>query len=125
MSTRFLFIAFTVNSVVSQLILRRGLQDLNSPLSLVGLPRFISGAALIPWIYASLFLQILSYLMWMLLVSREKLGVAAATVGAGYYVLMAMSAWLIYGETLTTLQWAGITLVTVGVVCISLGGAPL
>jgi drug/metabolite transporter (DMT)-like permease len=39
--------------------------------------------------------------------------------------LMAICAWLIYGETLTTLQWAGITLVTVGVVCISLGGAPL
>ena len=63
--------------------------------------------------------------MWMLIVSREKLGVATATVGAGFYTLMALSAWLVYGETLSPLQWAGIALVTIGVVCISLGGASL
>jgi drug/metabolite transporter (DMT)-like permease len=125
MPTRFLFVAFTVNSIISQLILRRGLQDLDSPAKLLGLPRFISDAALSPWIYASVLLQILSYLMWMMIVSREKLGVAAATVGAGYYALMALYAWVIYGETLTFLQCTGIALVTVGVVCISLGGVRL
>jgi drug/metabolite transporter (DMT)-like permease len=122
MTAKFLFIAFTVNSVISQLVLRRGLQDLVSPTSLTNLPRFIGSAALSPWIYASITLQILSYVMWMLIVSREKLGVAAATVGAGFYTLMALSAWLIYGETLSSMQWAGIALVTLGVVCITLGG---
>jgi drug/metabolite transporter (DMT)-like permease len=123
MPTRFLFVAFTVNSVISQLILRRGLRDLGSPVSLLGLPRFVGNVVLSPWIYASVILQIVSYVMWMLIVSREKLGVATATVGAGFYTLMALSAWLVYGETLTSLQWAGIALVTTGVVCISLGGA--
>jgi drug/metabolite transporter (DMT)-like permease len=123
MTTRFLFIAFTVNSVISQLVLRRGLQDLGSPGALIGLPRFIGSAALSPWIYTSITLQIVSYVMWMLIVSREKLGVAAATVGAGFYTLMALSAWMIYGGTLSPLQWAGIALVTVGVAFISLGGA--
>jgi drug/metabolite transporter (DMT)-like permease len=122
MNARLLFVAFTVNSVISQLILRRGLQDLVSPASLTNLPRFIGSAALSPWIYASITLQILSYVMWMLIVSREKLGVATATVGAGFYSLMALSAWLVYGETLSPVQWAGIALVTLGVVCISLGG---
>lgn len=122
MNAKFLFVAFTVNSVISQLVLRRGLQDLVSPASLTNLPRFIGSAALSPWIYASITLQILSYLMWMLIVSREKLGVATATVGAGFYTLMALSAWLVYGETLSPVQWAGIALVTLGVVCISLGG---
>jgi drug/metabolite transporter (DMT)-like permease len=125
MTIRLLFIAFTVNSVISQLVLRRGLQDLGSPVILTGLPRFIGSAALSPWIYASITLQILSYVMWMLIVSREKLGVAAATAGAGFYTLMALSAWLVYGETLSPLQWAGIALVTAGVVCISQGGAAL
>ena len=60
--------------------------------------------------------------MWMIILSREKLGVATATVGAGFYTLMALSAWLVYGETLSLVQWAGIALVTLGVVCISLGG---
>ncbi len=122
MNARFLFIAFTVNSVISQLVLRRGLQDLASPASLMNMPRFIGSAALSPWIYASVTLQILSYVMWMLIVSREKLGVATATVGGGFYTLMALSAWLVYGETLSAVQWAGIALVTLGVVCISLGG---
>jgi drug/metabolite transporter (DMT)-like permease len=125
MPTRFLFIAFTVNSVISQLVLRRGLQELGSPAILTGLPRFLGSAALSPWIYASITLQILGYLMWMLIVSREKLGVATATVGAGFYTLMALSAWIVYGETLSPLQWAGIVLVTAGVVCISQGGATL
>jgi drug/metabolite transporter (DMT)-like permease len=122
MNARLLFVAFTVNSVISQLVLRRGLQDLVSPTSLRNLPRFIGSAALSPWIYASITLQILSYVMWMLIVSREKLGVATATVGAGFYSLMALSAWLVYGEILSPVQWVGIALVTLGVACISLGG---
>jgi drug/metabolite transporter (DMT)-like permease len=123
MTAKLLFIAFTVNSVISQLVLRRGLQNLVSPASFTSLPRFIGSAAVSPWIYASITLQILSYVMWMIIISREKLGVATATVGAGFYTLMAVSAWLVYGETLSPVQWAGIALVTLGVVCISLGGS--
>ena len=65
-----------------------------------------------PWIYTSVALQIVSSVMWMLIVSREKLGVATATVGAGFYTFMALSAWRIYGETLSSVPWAGIALVT-------------
>jgi drug/metabolite transporter (DMT)-like permease len=123
MPLRLLLVLFTVNTVISQLVLRRALNELGSPVAaLSGLPRFIGNAALSPWIYTSVALQILSYVMWMLIVSREKLGVATASVGAGFYILMALSAWLIYGETLSSLQWTGIVLVTLGVVCISLGG---
>ncbi|HEV7613172.1 MAG TPA: hypothetical protein VGO37_14930 [Steroidobacteraceae bacterium] len=122
MSIRFLLVAFTVNSVISQLVLRRALNELGSPASLSGLPRFIGNAAMSPWIYTSVALQIVSYVMWMLIVSRERLGVATATVGAGFYTLTALSAWLIYGETLSSVQWTGIALVTLGVICISLGG---
>jgi drug/metabolite transporter (DMT)-like permease len=59
--------------------------------------------------------------VWWVVVARETRGVATARIGAGFYVLMALSAWLIYGETLSSLQWTGIVLVTLGVVCISLG----
>lgn len=121
MPLRFLLVAVTVNAVISQLLLRRALNALGSPASVSALPRFIANAALSPWIYASVALQILGYVLWMLVVSREKLGVATASIGAGFYVLMALSAWLIYGETLSPLQWSGIVLVTLGVVCISLG----
>ena len=122
MPLRILFVAFTLNAVISQLVLRRALNELSAPESLAGLPRFIGSAVLSPWIYASVSLQVLGYVVWMLIVSREKLGVATATIGGGFYTLMALSAWLIYGETLSALQWAGIVMVTIGVVCISLGG---
>jgi drug/metabolite transporter (DMT)-like permease len=122
MSLRFLLVAFTVNTVISQLVLRRALNALGTPANLSDLPRFIGSAALSPWICTSVSLQILSYVLWMLIVSREKLGVATASVGAGFYILMALSAWLVYGETLSPVQWTGIVLVTLGVVCISLGG---
>ncbi len=124
MPLRMLFLAFTVNAVISQLLLRRATNGLGSaPAGLSGLPRFIGQAALSPWVYASISLQILGYALWLIIVSREKLGVATASIGAGFYVLMALSAWLIYGETLSPLQWVGIVLVTGGVVCISQGQA--
>lgn len=123
MPLKLLFVAVTVNAVVSQLLLRHALNQLGSPASLSGVPRFVGNAVLSPWIYASVALQILGYVLWMLVVSRAKLGVATASIGAGFYILMALSAWLIYGETLSALQWTGIFWVTLGVVCISLGQA--
>ena len=123
MSLRLLLIAFTTNAVIAQLLLRRATQTLGSPQELAALPRFIAAATVSPWIYASLVLQVLGYVLWLIIVSREKLGVATASVGAGFYVLMALSAWAIYGEALTGPQWAGILLVTIGVACISFGHA--
>lgn len=123
MSLKLLLAVFTANAVIAQLLLRRATQTLGSPQELAALPRFIAAAALSPWVYACLVLQLLGYVLWLVIVSREKLGVATASVGAGFYVLMALSAWALYGEALTVPQWAGILLVTIGVVCISLGHA--
>jgi len=80
MSPRVLLVAFTMNAVISQLLLRRATNGLGgAPASLSALPRFI---------------------LWMVIVSREKLEVATAGVGAGFYALVALSAWLVYGEVL-------------------------
>jgi drug/metabolite transporter (DMT)-like permease len=117
---RILIAAFTITTVISQLLLRRGTGTLGgAPATLAALPRFIGQAALSPWVYASVTLQVIGYVLWLVIVSREKLGVATASIGAGFYLLMAFSAWLIYGETLSALQWIGILLVTCGVVFIS------
>jgi drug/metabolite transporter (DMT)-like permease len=53
-------------------------------------------------------------------VTREKLGVAVAFTGASFYVLMALSAWYFYGETLSALQGVGIGLIVLGVVCMAI-----
>jgi drug/metabolite transporter (DMT)-like permease len=122
MPSKLLFAALTVIAVAGQLLLRRATTELGGPpTGWSALPRFVAQAALSPWIYAAVGLQILGYVLWLVIVAREKLGVATATIGAGFYVLMALSAWLIYGESLSPLQWTGVALVTCGVVCIGQG----
>jgi drug/metabolite transporter (DMT)-like permease len=121
MQPKLLFAVFTILAVASQLLLRRATIALGgAPAGWSALPHFIGQAALSPWIYAAGGLQVLGYVLWLVIVAREKLGVATATIGAGFYVLMALSAWLIYGEALSPLQWVGIALVTCGVACIGL-----
>lgn len=120
---RLLIVAVTVNAVIGQLLLKRALLDLGGSIEFSNLPRFILDAARSPWIYASITVQVLGYVLWMVLVSRAKLGVATASVGAGFYLLMAFCAWGFYGETLGYLQWLGIACITIGVACVTLGPA--
>jgi drug/metabolite transporter (DMT)-like permease len=116
-----LIVAVTVNAVLGQLLLRRALTSLGGRAALDALPKFVLDAIASPWMYASLAIQGLGYFLWIVLISREKLGVASASVGAGFYILMPLCAWVVYGETLSALQWFGISLITVGVTCVSLG----
>src|ERR1035437_8549031 len=119
MPTRLLIIAVTLNAVLGQLLLKRALEALGGRAALATMSKFILDAATSPWIYASLAIQGLGYFLWILLISREKLGVATASVGAGFYFLMPLCAWAIYGESLSNLQWLGIGLITMGVTCVS------
>ena len=123
MPFKFLILLVTVNTVISHLFLKRAIIDIGSPASFDALPKFIFAAAGSPWVYGSLALQILGYVVWMIVISHEKLGVATASVGASYYILTSLAAWAIYGETLGSVQWVGICLITAGVVCVSLGQA--
>jgi len=121
MPTYLLIIAVTVNAVVGQLLLKHAIATLGGRAALETMSKFVLDAATSPWIYASLGIQGLGYFLWIVLISREKLGVAAASVGAGFYILMPLCAWALYGESLTNVQWLGVGLITAGVTCVSLG----
>jgi drug/metabolite transporter (DMT)-like permease len=120
MPTYLLVAAVTLNAVAGQLLLKHALATLGGRAALGTLSKFVGDALSSPWIYASLGIQGLGYILWIVLISREKLGVATASVGAGFYALMPLCAWAIYGESLTTIQWLGIGLITIGVTCVSL-----
>ena len=122
MQTKLLIVAITINAVAGQLLLKRALAALGGRAALSVMPKFLLDAAGSPWIYASIAVQGLGYFLWMILISREKLGVATASVGAGFYILMPLCAWSLYGESLNVLQWLGIVLITIGVVCVSTNG---
>jgi drug/metabolite transporter (DMT)-like permease len=121
MPTYLLIIAVTVNAVVGQLLLKYAIATLGGRAALETMSKFVLDAATSPWIYASLAVQGLGYFLWIVLISREKLGVAVASVGAGFYILMPLCAWALYGESLTNVQWLGVGLITAGVTCVSLG----
>jgi drug/metabolite transporter (DMT)-like permease len=122
MPTKLLIVAITVNAVAGQLLLKRALIALGGRAALATMPKFFLDAASSPWIYASIAVQGLGYLLWMILLSREKLGVATASVGAGFYILLPLCAWTLYGESLSYLQWFGIALLTAGIICVSTNG---
>ncbi len=122
MPTKWLIVLITVNAVAGQLLLKRALIALGGRAALSTMPKFFLGAATSPWIYTSIAVQGFGYLLWMILISREKLGVATASVGAGFYILMPLCAWTLYGESLSYLQWFGIALLTAGIVCVSSSG---
>jgi drug/metabolite transporter (DMT)-like permease len=117
MLAKLLILVVTLNSVASQLLLKRAVGELGTPSTLAALPQFFHAAALSPLVYASLVLQIVGYAIWMIVISHEKLGVAVAVLGSGFYVLMALLAWLVFDEQLTRVQWAGIGLITLGIAC--------
>lgn len=117
MLPKLLILVVTLNSVGSQLLLKRAVSEIGTPQSLAGLAGFFSAAALSPAVYASLVLQVIGYAIWMVVISQHKLGVAVAMLGSGFYVLMALLAWGLFGEELSAVQWAGILLITAGVTC--------
>jgi drug/metabolite transporter (DMT)-like permease len=121
--TKLLVLAVALNAILGQLLLKRALAALGGRDALSNLSRFFFDALKSPWIYSSLAVQAFGYGLWMILISRVKLGVATASVGAGFYVMMPLFAWLAFGESLTYMQWLGILLITVGISCMSLGSA--
>ena len=120
MSTTLLIIAVTLNAVLGQLMLKYAVTGLGGAPALSDLPAFILSAAKSPLVYISIAIQGFGYLLWMMLIARMKLGLASASVGAGFYVCMALAAWGVYGESLSRLQWLGLGLITLGVSCIGL-----
>jgi drug/metabolite transporter (DMT)-like permease len=120
MFVKLLLILVSINTIASQLLVKKGVTELGGINALADLPRFIPMAIFSPWIVLSVFLQIIGYLMWFLIVTREKLGVAVAFSGASFYILMAIGAWFFFGETPSATQCVGIGLIFLGVICIAI-----
>jgi len=112
---KLLIILFTINTAFSQIFMKQAVKILGSPSSIEDMPSYMVEAVRSPWIWAAFVLQVLSYLVWIVVLSREKLGVAVALSGSLFCLIMAAVAWTMYDETLTAPQWAGIAFVVTGV----------
>ncbi len=118
MLTKFLILVVVCNSAASQLLLKRAVNDIGAPSAYPGLLQFFVAAAGSPPVWISLVLQVLGYALWIVVLTQEKVGVAVAMLGSGFYLLMAVLAWVFFDERLGPVQWAGIVLITIGVACL-------
>lgn len=105
----------TLSTMGSQLLVKNGVNVLaeRSP-GLSGI-RWLLAAVLSPSIIAAVAIQGVGFLVWVVVVSRMKLGVAFAISGAFFYLLIALASWYFYGEKLNPWQWGGLAMISTGV----------
>lgn len=116
--TYLLILITTLCTIAGQLVLKRAVNSLK-PLLQEGPVSFLFGAAVSPLVIAALALQVLGYVAWLFVLSREKLSVAFALSGSTIYLLTAAASWYFYGERLTGAQWFGFVLISAGVVLVT------
>lgn len=110
-----MIVLVTLCTLGSQLLVKFGvgrLQVRDPSTNLVG---WLLSVATSPSIIAAVAIQGFGFLVWVVVVSRMKLGVAFAISGGFFYLLVALSSWALYGERLSALQWGGLLLVSFGV----------
>jgi undecaprenyl phosphate-alpha-L-ara4N flippase subunit ArnE len=119
MSAYVLILVTTLCTIAGQLILKRAVTDLKPVLQGAGALQFLFGAATSPLVIAALSLQVLGYVAWLFVLSKEKLSVAFALSGSTLYLLTAVGSWYFYGEKLSAAQWLGFLLISAGVVLVT------
>jgi drug/metabolite transporter (DMT)-like permease len=118
MNAYILIFITTLCTIGGQLILKRAVAELK-PLLDTGAMHFLLGAAMSPLVIAALCLQVLGYVSWLFVLSKEKLSIAFALSGSTLYLLTAIASWYFYGERLSAGQWLGFVLISTGVVLVT------
>ncbi len=71
-----------------------------------------------PFILGGLVCYVLSVVVWIMAISRVAVSVAYPMLSIGY-VVTAIAAWILFGESLGTTRWLGIGLIVIGVWLVS------
>ena len=67
-----------------------------------------------PYIFGGLSCYVISVVVWIMALSRVPVSIAYPMLSIGY-VVNALAAWWLFGESLTTMRIAGIGIIIVGV----------
>jgi drug/metabolite transporter (DMT)-like permease len=109
--------AIAFGTIIAQIILKKGL-------ILLGGIDFSSGVMVeiirvmhSPYVMSAFFLQGIIALFWVYVLSRTKLIYLFTMSGAFFYILLALTSWIVLGEKLSLIQWLGVFMISFGVVC--------
>jgi multidrug transporter EmrE-like cation transporter len=112
----------TCSTLGSQLLVKQAVTAIAARTPVPAGVTWLLAAMLSPGVLTAIAIQAVGFTVWVVVVSRVKLGVAFAISGAFFYVLLALAGWALYGERLAAGQWVGIVLISVGVLMVSLLG---
>lgn len=121
MPTYLLVLIVTFCTIGSQLILKSGVSAIALLLRTEGIASFLLAAATSPRVIAALALQGLGYVVWLFVLTKERLSVAFAISGSFFYLVMAAASYLFFDERLTLVQWGGLVLISCGVLMVTHG----
>ncbi len=123
MNPEILMIMFvTCTTLGGQLLIKQAVTTLATRTPALQGVEWLVAALLSPQVIVAIILQGAGFLIWVVVVSRMKLGVAFATSGAFFYILLALVSWWLFGERLGAAQWIGLALISAGVLTMSLAG---
>lgn len=122
MPTALLILIVTFCTIGSQLILKNGVSALTAVLRNEGVLNFLIAAATSPKVILALAIQGLGYVVWLFVLTQERLSVAFAISGSFFYLVMAAASWFFFDERLTLMQWFGLVLISGGVLVVNYGG---
>lgn len=112
----------TCSTLGSQLLVKRAVTEIAARDPMPTGVQWLLAACLSPGVIMAVAIQGIGFIVWVVVVSRVKLGVAFAISGSFFYILIAAASWFFYGERLGPLQWFGLTLVSSGVLLMTLSG---
>jgi len=112
----------TCSTLGSQLLVKRAVTQIAQRDPVPQGFQWLLAACFSPEVIAAVAIQGIGFVVWIVVVSRIKLGLAFAVSGSFFYVLIALASWLFYGERLAPVQWLGLILVSSGVLMMSLYG---
>lgn len=115
-----LILIVTFMTIGTQLILKKAVGNIAGILKDSGVVPFLLAAVSSPYILLALALQATGYVLWMIVLTGERLSIAFAISGSFFYIVMAGASWYFLGERLSFAQWAGLVLITCGVVLVTL-----
>ena len=113
----FFICSIAFGTITAQMILKKGL-------ILMGGIHFSSGVMVevvrifhSPYVMGALLLQGIIALVWIYVLSKTQLVYLFTMSGAFFYILLAIAGWVVLGERLSLIQWLGVSMISLGVVC--------
>jgi drug/metabolite transporter (DMT)-like permease len=118
MPTNIFFISIIAfGTIIAQITLKKGLLLLGGIDFSSGVMVEIFRIVRSHYVMGAFFLQGVIALFWIYVLSRTQLAYLITMSGALFYILLALASWIVLGERLSLVQWLGIFMISVGVVC--------